>query len=170
MLRDKTGFEVWLNLLDGRTNHLLMTQHIFTPQQKLLWRLVLLVRQLARGMDVPIPDDFGLSYLFPTGSYESYVSYARAYQLRHQWRGDPKTGIEIIRAASRAAALDYTFDDAAIAMLDVGLALAERIDRIDDIEALRDAVVGDSDFEPAKRLRRAVHERHLALAEGAKQT
>ena len=117
-----------------------------------------------------IPEGFALRNVFPTGSYESYASFARAYGLRHQWRGDVPTGIEIVRAASRAAALDYTFDDAAALMLEFGLSFVDRLEHVDEAEALRDAIVGDSGFEPAQRLRRAVHERHLALAEGAKQT
>jgi TolB-like protein len=170
VLEDARGLEVWLNLLDGASGALLWTLRQTPSRERLVWQLTGAAHRLVMQLGLEVSEGLEARLVAPTTSFGALVSWVRAKGARARWSGERELGFDIVRDAARAAALDHGFGEAIELLEEVGDALLAALDDPLDIQRLRESVVGDVSFEPARRLRQAAHERLLALAKRSWQT
>lgn len=169
VLSDRHGYELWLNLLDGPSGDLVWTGHATAEATDVLWRLTGLARKLVTAQQLP-PDALTVHSIAGTGSWPAFLAWSRARERLERWDGAVAGVVEILAAAARAHALDPAFAAAEALLSAHGPALVDALEDLDGCDAARDALEVAAERPAAVALRRAVHERYLALAERGGQT
>lgn len=170
LLVDAKGVEIWLNLLDARSGDLLWTRSVQVTRERVLWRVMGLVRGVVVAMGPYVPDLITLPTVFPTGSWEALVSYARALDLVGASGGGGEQGLDAFRAVSRAVALDPRFDAAVRLFQDLGRRLLAEFTNEEECNRLRSAIAGMSEIGAIREMLQLAHNRILALAKGVRET
>ncbi len=169
VLSDRQGYELWLNLVDGPSGDLVWTGHATAEATDVLWRLTWLLRKLVSAQQLA-PETLTVHTIAGTGSWPAFVAWSRARERLERWEGAASEVAEILEAAARAHALDPAFAAAEALLANHGPALVEALEDLAGCDAARDALELAADRPAAVALRRAVHERYLALAERGGQT
>jgi len=172
LLIDSQGLEVWLNCLDAREGHLLWVGKQATEPSKVLFSVVSLIRKMLQKLAVSGADKITVESLFGTGSWPAFIALCNAQEMVQRWHLDPTVplGLELIKNASRAFALDHRLEDAKVLLEQVGPLVIECIQDRADIDSARGSIVGSEQNATLKELRQLLHNRWLALAETSEQT
>lgn len=172
LLIDSRGLEVWLNCLDAREGHLLWIGKQATEPSKVLFSFVSLIRKMVQKLAVDGADTITVESLCGTGSWPAFIALSNAQKLVQQWHLDEAVsiGLELLKNASRALALDSRLEDAKAILEQVGPLVVERIEKRPGIDLARDSLAGSEQNPTLMELRQLLHNRWLALAETSEQT
>ena len=170
LLADTTDLELWLNALDGRTGHLLTTARRNATRDRFIWFFTATVSRIVKALGIRFPESLEAHRLAPTTSFGALLAYTRASERDRHGDGGLEATLDVVRLASRAAALDHGFEEAVDLMISVAEPLIARLDDPLHVRRLQESIVGDHAFEPARRLRQAAHKRLLTLAKRQGET
>lgn len=171
LLTDREGMELWLNCLDGPTGDLLWTGRVQPRPSRLLWTAAGLVRRMLKDLQVGSFDEISVNSLFPTSNWQAFTLLARLDEQMEIWHDDDvRAGIEIVKTASHALALDHGLAQAETTLRTVVPKVVAASTTTDDLDRIKDALIGDTDSQLLREMRQLVHKNWLTLAQTENQT